>query len=599
VIRSLWAFRDILRPYRRALIIGSFLVIVTALADVASPWPLKVIVDNVLRGQHGGFPVSLLFSAGALPRETLLIATLLALAVIVGIGALADYLSTYLLAGVGERMIADLRAAVFTHVQRLSLSYYDRHRVGDLVTRITGDVDRVQDMLVAALSVLIPNLLVLVGIMAVILLLVDVEFALLALAVVPILFVTVFVFTQRIRTASRTARRSESEVASVVSEALSSVRVVQAYTGEMRHYGWFRTRNRERVEAGLRVVGLQATLNPAVDLIVAAGTIAVLWFGAHRVLSGEMTIGLLLVFLAYISQLYRPMRNLSKLSSILSRGQASAERVREVLAVDVAIKERPNAVHAGALRGRVALHEVTFGYLPGQPVLEGVSIEANPGELVAIAGPSGVGKSTLISLIPRLYDPWRGTVSVDGHDVREFTIASLRRQVALVLQDSVLFHGTIYDNIAYGAAGARPQEVFAAAEAAYVDEFVLSLPDGYDTMVSERGSTLSGGQRQRIAVARAIVRNAPIVILDEPTSSLDAVSEQYLMIGLDRLTAGRTVIVVAHRQSTLRRADRIYVLEEGRVVDFGRHETLIGQSGIYQRMHAAASQGDEGLPPAV
>ncbi len=599
MVRSLWGFREILRPYRRALITGSLLVVLTALADVASPWPLKVIVDNVLRGQHGGFPVNLLFTAGALPKETLLIATLVALAVIVSVGALADYLSAYLLAGVGERMIADLRAAVFTHVQRLSLSYYDRHRVGDLVTRITGDVDQVQDMLVASLSVLIPNLLVLVGIVAVILLLVDVEFAMLALAVVPILFVTVFAFTQRIRTASRTARRSESEVASVVSEALSSVRVVQAYTGEMRHYGWFRTRNRERVEAGLRVVGLQATLSPAVDLIVAAGTISVLWIGAHRVLSGRMTIGLLLVFLAYISQLYRPMRNLSKLSSVLSRGQASAERVKEVLSVKEAIQERPNAVHAGKLHGRVALQAVTFGYRRGEPVLHEVSLEANPGEVVAVAGLSGAGKSTLISLIPRLYDPWSGTVSVDGHDVREFTIPSLRRQVALVLQDSVLFHGTIYDNIAYGAAGARPQEVFDAAEAAYVDEFVRTLPDGYDTMVSEGGSTLSGGQRQRIAVARAIVRDAPIVILDEPTSSLDSVSEQYLMIGLDRLMAGRTVIVVAHRQSTLRRADRIYVVESGRVVDSGQHATLIGRSGVYQRMHAAASRGDEGLPPAV
>jgi subfamily B ATP-binding cassette protein MsbA len=385
----------------------------------------------------------------------------------------------------------------------------------------------------------------------------------------------------------------------VVSEALSSVRVVQAYTGEMRHYGWFRKRNRERVEAGLRVVGLQATLSPAVDLIVAAGTISVLWIGAHRVMSGRMTIGLLLVFLAYIAQLYRPMRNLSKLSAILSRGQASAERVREVLSVEAAIQESPNAVHAGKLRGRVALREVTFGYRPGEPVLHAVSLDANPGEMVALAGLSGVGKSTLISLIPRLYDPWSGVVSIDGHDVREFTIASLRRQVALVLQDSVLFHGTIYDNIAYGAAGARPQEVFAAAEAAYVDEFVRTLPDGYDTLVSERGSTLSGGQRQRIAVARAIVRDAPIVILDEPTSSLDSVSEQYLMMGLDRLMAGRTVIVVAHRQSTLRRADRIYVLESGRVVDSGQHAMLISRSGVYQRMHAAASQGDEGLPPAV
>ncbi len=599
MLKTFWSFREVLRPYRGMLAIGASLTVLVALADIAAPWPLKVIVDSVLRGQRNAVPLNLLFPHGTqISTEALLDGALAALFAIVVIGALADYLGTFLLSGVGERLIADLRSAVFAHVQRLSLSYYEGQRVGDLTTRITADVDRVQDMLVASLSVLIPNLLVLVGIVAV-MLLVDASFALLALAIAPFLFLTVYRYTQQIRRASLTARRREGEVASVVSEALTSMPVVQAYTAEARHYGWFKERSLQRVEAGMRVVGLQAKLSPLVDLIVAVGTIAVLWLGAHRVLSGRMSLGLLLVFLAYISQLYRPMRNLSKLAPILSRGQASAERVKEVLSVEMAIPERPDAVTAPPFRGTVGLRGITFGYQPGHPVLCDVTVEAAPGEVVAIAGLTGGGKSTLMSLICRLHDPWDGQVLIDGRDIREFTLISLRRQVALVLQESILFHGSIYDNIAYGAVAANPEQVFEAAEAAYVDEFVRGLPAGYDTIVSERGTTLSGGQRQRIAIARAMVRNTPIVILDEPTSSLDAVSEQYLMRGLVRLMSGRTVLVIAHRLSTLQRAHRIYVLDGGQVVDCGRHDSLISRPGIYQRMYVASNARFEPVPPVV
>jgi ATP-binding cassette, subfamily B, bacterial len=587
MLRTFWRFRRIVRPYSGPLAIGGALVLVVAATDIASPWPLKVVVDNVLRDRPLSGPVGdLLESLSGSDKDAILTAAVIAFVAIVVVNAIADYLSSYVLDAIGQRVMADLRSAVFTHLQRQSLQYHDRQRVGDLMTRITSDVAQVQDMLVTSLSVLIPNVTVLVGIV-VVMFVVDPFFALLALAIAPALFLVIFSYTRRIKRASKIARRKESDIASVASETLSAIHVVQAYTSEQRHEQRFREHNVERLVAGLDAVRLQAKLSPAIDVVTAIGTAVILWFGAHRVLSGEMSLGLLLVFLAYLSQLYRPMRSLSKLAWVVSRGQASADRLQEVLSVDVRIVERADAEPAPALAGGVRLDSVTFGYEQGRPVLHGVSIEAAPGEIVALAGATGAGKSTLVSLIPRFYDPWEGAVLLDGVDVREYTIASLRRQIALVLQDSILFHGTVYENIAYGAPEATEEDVFAAAEAAFADEFVRGLPDGYATLVSERGTTLSGGQRQRIAIARALVRDAPIVILDEPTSGLDALSERYVLKGLERLVEGRTVFVVAHRLSTLRHADRIYVLDSGRIVESGTHDELSHRAGPYSAMHEA------------
>ncbi len=587
MLRVFWRFRDVLRPYHAGLLVGSVLILLVAGADVAAPWPLKVIVDNVLRHRPLGPQLGALVGSGARrDPSTLLAVAIGALVVIVAIGALADYLSTFVLDGIGERLTSDLRTKLFGHLQALSLTYHDRQRVGDLTTRLTGDVDYVQDMLIASLSVLVPNLVVLIGIVGV-MLLADPGFTLVALAVAPLLFLSTYSYTRRIKRASKVERRKEGEVASTASETLSSIRVVQAYTREPRHFRLFRPRNVERLSAGLEVVGLQAKFSPVVDLIAVAGTALVLWVGVHRVMQGRMSLGLLLVFLAYLSQLYKPMRNLSKLAALVSRGQASADRLQEVLSVHTRVPERPDAIPTPRLRGDVELTSVSFGYEPGRAVLRDVSLRAHAGEVVALAGPTGVGKSTLVSLIPRFYDPWDGQVLIDGHDVREFTVASLRQAVALVLQESMLFHGTIYDNIAYGAERPTPEQVLAAAEAAYVDEFVRLLPDRYETVVSERATSLSGGERQRIAIARALVRDAPIVILDEPTSSLDAIAEGYVLRSLDRLMTGRTVFVIAHRLSTLRNASRIYVLEASRIVESGTHDDLRRGSVLYRRMYAA------------
>ena len=586
MFRTFWRFRRVVGPYRPFLAVGGALVLVVAATDILTPWPLKVVVDNVLRGNPLSGVLGDLFDSlpGSGP-DAILTAAVVLLIVVVVVNAAADYLSSYVLDGIGQRVMADLRSQVFTHLQRQSLLYHDRQRLGDLMTRITSDVAQVQDMLVTSLSVLIPNVTMLIGIV-VVMFVVDPGFALIALSVAPALFVVIFVSTRRIKRASKVARRKESDIASVASETLSAIHVVQAYTSEDRHERRFREHNDERLRAGLDAVRLQAALTPAIDVITAIGTGIVLWVGANRVRSGEMSLGLLLVFLAYLSQLYRPMRNLSKLAWVVSRGQASSDRLEEVLSVDVRVVERRHASTAHRFSGAVQFRDVSFGYADGLEVLHDVSLGVEPGERVAVAGATGAGKSTLASLIPRFYDPQRGAVLVDGVDVRDYTLASLRRQIALVLQDSILFHGSIRDNIAYGAEDPTADEILTAAEAAYVDEFVRELPDGYDTIVSERGSTLSGGQRQRIAIARALVRDAPIIILDEPTSGLDALSERYVLKGLERLMEGRSVILIAHRVSTLQTADRIYVIDDGRVAEAGSHDQLLSRAGAYQAMHA-------------
>jgi subfamily B ATP-binding cassette protein MsbA len=500
--------------------------------------------------------------------------------------------------GVGERVTAAIRAEVFTHLQRLSLSFHDQQRLGDLLTRTTTDVDYLQGLLISMLSVLVPNVLIL-GFIAAVCFVVDPVFALIALAVSPLLFATVVVYRRRIKAASRAARGKDSDIASTVTETFSSVRVMQSYTSEARHEAGFRDRNFARMNAGLRVVRLQSALSPLVDVIVALGMVLVLWVGAQRVLGGTMTLGLLLVFLAYLKALYDPMKALAKLTTVVGRGQASAERLREILSTAPAIVDLPAAKPAPRLTGAVEFRGVSFGYQPDREVLNGIDLRVEPGQVAAITGPTGAGKSSVVSLIPRLYDVTDGAVLLDGIDIRDLQLATVRKQISLVLQDSILFRGTIYDNIAYGAEAVTPEQVFAAAEAAYVDEFVQNLPLGYDTPVAERGVTLSGGQRQRIAIARALVRDTPIVILDEPTSGLDAISEQYVMRGLDRLMAGRTVLVIAHRLSTLRRADVIYVLEHGEIVETGRHDELIRAGGLYSRLDQLQHITDKAQAPAL
>jgi ATP-binding cassette, subfamily B, bacterial len=581
----LWQFRSTLAAYRGQLAVGGVLILIGSALALALPWPLKIVVDNVLQDRPLTGPAAAVLGPElAADRVALVWLCIGAICLLAALGAGTMYLAERTLSGVGERMLADLRTTTFAHLQRLSLGYHDKQRVGDLGNRLTADVNTIQSLLVAVLSVLLPNATLLVGIL-VISVSIDPFFALLSLLVAPPLFVVLVRYRRTIKSWAARARKEEGHVASHASEVLSSIRLVKAYAGERRSESRFRSYSDARLAAGLRRVDFAARLPAAVDVVVHVGRALVLLVGTFRVLDGSMELGLLLVFLAYNEKLYQPVRQLAKLTTTISKGQASADRVQEVLDVRAAVRDLPGARSLPRMRGHVELTDVTFGYDPARPVLENVSITALPGHLIALAGPTGSGKSTISSLIPRLYDVQAGSVRLDGHDVRDLTLDSLRSQVSLVLQDSVLLSGTILENIAFGAPEATREQLVAAAEAAHVDEFVSRLPDGYDTVVNERGTTLSGGQRQRIAIARALVRDSPVVILDEPTSGLDAVSEALVMEGLERLTAGRTVIVVAHRLSTLRKADMIYVIEQGRVVDVGTHDELCDRAGVFRDMN--------------
>ncbi|SFN05790.1 ATP-binding cassette, subfamily B, MsbA [Pseudonocardia ammonioxydans] len=583
----LWRFRDLLAPHRRRLAAGGLLTVLAAALTLLLPWPLAVVVDSVLGG--AGVP-------GALEPLTRLVGTGAGLVVVCALGlclaaaagAAATYGAERVLSGVGERVLADLRHRLFAHLQALPLDYHDGRRVGDLGNRLTADTSTVQTLLVAVLSVLLPNATLLAGIVVVTLVL-DPVFALLSLAVGPVLYAVLVHYRTIIKSWASVARAAEGRVAAHAVEALGAIRLVKTFAGEARSESRFRGHGRERMAAGLSRVDHAARLPAVVDALVHAGRAVVLLAGSLQVLAGRMDLGVLLLFLTYNERLYQPVKQLAKLQTTISKGQASAERVCEVLDTVPGTADVPGARPLPRLRGQVELRGVRFGYDPAHPVLHDVSILARPGETVALAGPTGAGKSTIGGLVLRLHDVQAGAVLLDGHDVRTVTGKSLRDQVSVVPQEPALLSGTILDNIGYGAPYATREQLVAAGRAAHVDEFADRLPGGWDTVLTERGSTLSGGQRQRIAIARALVRDTPVVVLDEPTSGLDAVSESLVMAGLERLTAGRTVLVVAHRLSTLRSADRIHVLDRGRVVQSGSYTELAAADGLFRIMHRLLS----------
>lgn len=574
-------FRAFLRPYRGLLVLGTVLSLAETALDLAKPWPLKFIVDNVLKASPHVAHTSQPILGGASP-QALLVAAIGALLAIVGTSALADYWSTRLLAGAGERVGNDIRERLFAHLQRLSLRYHGHHEVGELTARVTSDVDRVQDMLVDGLSVLLPNALLMVG-MAAVMFAVDPLFAAMALASSPFMALAIYRSTFNLKRASRRARRFGGRVSSAATEGLGAIQVVQALSLEDRSEDEFRALNRASLDATLRAVKYQARLSPVVDLAAALSTAAVLWLGTNRVLSGRLTVGLLIVFVSYVGSLYRPIRQLSKFGYTLTRGAVSGERIRAALEETSEVADGPGAKAAPPFRGRIEFADVWFSF-GREPVLRGMDLSIEPGEILAVVGPTGAGKSTLAALIPRLFDPQAGSVRIDGVDVREYSLRSLRSQVAMVLQDTVLFRGSLRDNIACGKPDASEAEIRRAADLALVDEFAQRLPEGYDTPLGERGVNLSGGQRQRVAIARALVRDAPILVLDEPTSALDAGAEALVIEGLQNLMAGRTTVVLAHRLSTVRHAHRIVVLSQGEIVEQGAHGDLVKADGAYARL---------------
>jgi len=580
MIGGLLRLRGYARRQHGSLALGGLLAAMEVLVNLAQPWPVALLVGHVLTRSETPLPIS----------DSAAIALAIAASLLFAVAAaLVDYWSTRLLSSAGLRMAANVRMDVFSHLQRLSLRYHSGQRVGDLTTRVTGDVDRMQDLLVQTLSVLVPNCLLVAG-MATVMFVVDPTFALVALTATPLMAIVVFRSTRALKNAARRARKADGQVAAATTEGLGAVHLVQAFALERPMRGRMQRLVGESMASGLDAVRLQARFAPVVDLSSALSAGIVLWFGATRVLDGQMNVSVLLVFLGYVSSLYKPLKALARLSTSMSKGLASSDRVLAVLDEAPDIHDEPHAIAVPTLRGRVEFRHVSFSY-GREPVLDGLDLTLERGETVALVGPTGAGKSTVAALLSRLMDPQRGSVHVDGHDLRDITVDSLRRQVSLVLQDCVLLDGTLAENIAYGNPHAAAWQVRQAAELALVDEFAERLPHGMHTRVGERGTSLSGGQRQRVAIARAILRDAPILVLDEPTSALDSLSEATIVHALSHLPAGRTTLVIAHRLSTIRRADRVAVLMDGRIVETGPPAQLLHAGGHYADfVHAQSPQ---------
>jgi ATP-binding cassette subfamily B protein len=570
------------RPYRLTLAAAAALTLVQTALDLASPWPLKVIVDNAVGDKP--LPAWLSF-LGPLSPAWLAAAAAAAGVMLVTAAGVISYAITYWLGAAAERIGADLRSEVFARLQRLSLRFHDRNRTGDLVSRLTSDTGRVQDSLVAWFETVIPETLTLAGMFAVMLAL-DPALAFAALTVVPALAAYVGLSRPRIKAAQREARTRSGVLSSRATEVLRHVRAVQAFSRAEEEQRRFRSDSDAAADSAIGALAVSARLSPAADVILALGTGYVLWLGVAGVRSGRITLGALLVVLAYLSSVYGPIRSLSRLASTLARGAASRERLADILGAEELVGEHPHPLPAppGALP--VAVREVSFAYHAGQPVLHGVSLEAEPGETLCVAGPTGAGKSTLLALLLRLYDPDGGRIELAGTDVRRLSLRSLRERIALVPQDPWIVDGTIADNIAFVRSEAAGRLVRDAARLALVDEFAERLRDGYDTVVGEGGVMLSGGQRRRIALARALARDASVLLLDEPTSGLDAASEAMVMQALRRASHGRTVIMVTHRLGLSNEADRVLVLDGGRVVEDGPRDRLLSSGGPFARLWA-------------
>jgi subfamily B ATP-binding cassette protein MsbA len=399
------------------------------------------------------------------------------------------------------------------------------------------------------------------------------------------LFLVVFFFTRRIKKSSRAVRKKESELLSVVEEVLTSVRVVKAFAREDYEERRFASRSRDNLETALEARSIKAKLSPLVEVIVALGTCLVLWYGARLALSNQLSVSLLVVFLTYLGMMYKPMRDLSKMTDTVSKASVGFERIQEVLEIESRVRDLPGAQKAPRLKGKIEFENVSFSYKEDSPVLKDISFKIEPGQVAAVVGPSGTGKTTIISLIPRFYDPKSGQVKIDGKDVRQFTMKSLREQISFVLQDTLLFRAPIWENIAYGKPQASRGEIIRAAEVANAHEFIEKMPEGYDTMLGERGVTLSGGQRQRIAIARAVIRDTPILVLDEPTTGLDAESEAAVIEALERLMKNRTTVLIAHHLGTIQHADIIFVVNDSELVEQGTHEELLAKGGVYADLY--------------
>jgi len=578
--------RELLRPYRGKLLIVLAAMLAETAMSLASPWPLKIIIDNVVGNHKLPHVLDEIVRPMLDKGNKLQVAGMAAVGfvIIALIGALASYIDNYYTESVGQWVAHDLRMRTYQHLQRLSLGYYNTHQTGTLLSTITTDIQTIQGFASSSTLDILIDMLTIVSMLGLMFWL-NWDFTLIALAATPFLLFFIARFKKAVKKATHQVRKEQAEIVAVVQQGLESMQVIEAFGRQDMEQEALAEVSQATVSAALRARKVKSLLSPIVTIATAFITAIVLWRGASLILRDVMTIGALTVYLSYLSKFFKPVKDLATTTNAIAQAAVGVERVQAILETDTILPERSDAFDPRFLKGDIAFEHVGFGYSADNPVLKDVSFKIDPGQMVGIVGPTGSGKSTVVSLIPRFYDPQKGSVKIDGRDVRDYKVNPLREQIGYVLQDTVLFRGTILENIAFGRPNATREEIVDAARLANADEFIQRMPKGYDTMVGERGSTLSGGQRQRIGIARVMVRNSPILLLDEPTAALDSESEKLVIEALERLMKGRTVITIAHRLSTIRDADKIIVINGGVVAESGNHDQLMALNGIYAELH--------------
>ncbi len=578
--------RELLRPYRGSLVMILVAMLLQSIMTLAAPWPLKIVIDNVVVGRKLDPWLAHLLHPLLVSSHRVHLAEAAALAVIVIaiLNAAASYLANYFTESVGQWVANDLRMRTYHHLQYLSLRYYDSHQSGMLLSTITADVLTIQNFASSATLGMVVDMFTILG-MLVVMFCLNWDFTLIAVGITPLLLLLASRFKKAVKLSTHEVRRQQSNIVAVVQQDLEAIRVVNAFGRQELEQEQLAVVSHATVAAALKARQVKALLSPIVSIIVSFCVAFVLWRGSLLIIRGGMTAGELTVFLSYLASFFKPVKDLASMNNSIAQTSVAVERIRTILDADAILPEKPDAQEP-VIRGEITFDHVAFAYDESVPVLRDVSFHVEPGQMIGVVGPTGGGKSTIMSLIPRFYDPSSGSVKVDGIDVRDYRLQALRDQIGYVLQETVLFRGTVHDNIAYGRAGATEEQIIEAAKLANADEFITRMPDGYLTMVGDRGDTLSGGQRQRIGIARAIIRNNPILILDEPTAALDAESERLVIEALERLMKGRTTLTIAHRLSTIRDADKIIVLKGGVVAEQGTHEQLLALRGTYAELYS-------------
>lgn len=557
-----------IRPYLGRLIAAGFCTVMTAAANLYVPWIVRDVIDKVFQNKD----------------SDLLNLISLGIVVIFFARGIFYYGQSYLMNYVGESIVIDVRGIVYRKLMTLSTHFFDTNKLGTIMSYVTNDVAALQGAMVANSIEIITETSVLIGSVGAMVYL-DWKLTLFTFCTFPVVLFFMDFFGKKIRKSGHRIQQATADITSILQETLAATRVVKSFVRELYEIARFDQQNKANFYANMKSAKLMGTLSPVIEFIAALGVTAIIWFGGRSVIGGDITAGSLVAFLVYAINISNPIKRIARVLGSIQKALAAAERVFYIMDLTDTIPQKPDAITLPSVEGNVEFRHVSFAYNKGETILHDVSFSAKPGQAIALVGPSGAGKSTVASLLPRFYDVTEGAIFVDGHDVRDVTLASLREQVGIVPQETNLFNDTVYNNILYGRLDATRDEVIAAAKAANADEFIQQLPKGYDTQLGDRGVNISGGQRQRISIARAILKNPRILILDEATSALDTESERIVQEALDRLMVGRTSFVIAHRLSTIQNAAKIIVLDKGSIVEEGTHQQLMAKHGLYAHLH--------------